>query len=67
MAKIYDEVYKFEVFTEEGRRWVKCSHSSGEAIYLVKPFKTREELNQAISDYIEDVDKVSEYGEMWGL
>lgn len=64
MAKIYDEAYEIEIYTENSQRWVKCSCG---ATSLAKSFKTREELNKIINDYIEDIDKITEYTVEWGL
>ncbi len=50
-AKIYDETYRFEVFTEAGERWVECS-CEGSTCCSVRNFKTREELTKIIAEYI---------------
>ena len=64
MAKIYDETYGVEIFTEDGQRWVKCSCG---AFWVIRSFKTREELNKIIGDYIKDTDEGYEFAERRGF
>ena len=56
--KIWDEVYTVEIFTWNGQRHV-CLSRENDSEY-VKSFKTREELNNIIAEYIADSDYLAD-------